>query len=75
MLTHRKTIKLNDLDLVVLNHLIHKELTDYPSAYAEKNTLINDYRKMLRDAKLHLNRLYKERAGKLVIYEMKNSSL
>jgi hypothetical protein len=59
MIVNKHKIRLNDLDLVILNHLLNRELKDYPSKYAMKNGLINEYRRWLMDARLHLSRRWK----------------
>lgn len=48
--------KLNDRDLMVIDHLLERELCEYPFEYITRNHLIAQYREILVRAKIHLNR-------------------
>lgn len=48
-------VVLKEEDIVILEHLIKKELVEFPEKYAMKSNLISEYRKMLLSAKLKLN--------------------
>ena len=47
-------IKLTNQDLIVIDHLLLRELCDYPAS--DKNTLLDDYRDMIEDARKAIRR-------------------